>query len=294
MIGALPNSVLITEHALANRLELSVLHLEKVSENLAQGNKLFKLLHWTDGHSKHRFGSNPTWVSWGGAFSNHLYALAQLGYQLKVPTVGLVRGPEPKALNHTLSTCRSLGMKLIFLDREAYRKSALEAKLPTSLFISNPVLIPEGGRSPEGVWGASFISTYIPKEYETLILSVGTGTTLAGILNQCPIGIKEIWALAPFKQPSFLFDDIKNLGLGNEAIKKIRLFSTAEAFGGFGKVKPKLFEYIQQTKTVQRLELDPIYTAKAFHFIEHLTEAQKPIGKTLFIHTGGLRPNGQY
>ncbi|MFN3710040.1 MAG: cysteine desulfhydrase, partial [Alishewanella aestuarii] len=52
-------------------------------------------------------------LSFGGAFSNHLIALAAAGQHYHFPTIGLVRTEQLDTHNPTLRRCRELGMQLI-------------------------------------------------------------------------------------------------------------------------------------------------------------------------------------
>ena len=63
------------------------------------GNKFYKLAGHIDAFR--RSGAHCL-LSFGGAFSNHLYALAAAGHELGIPTVGIVRGERPKSLSPTL------------------------------------------------------------------------------------------------------------------------------------------------------------------------------------------------
>ena len=62
-------------------------------------------------------------ISFGGAHSNHISALAQLGNTCNVKTVGIIRGEElaDKKLNPTLQMATKNGMELHFVSRSDYR-----------------------------------------------------------------------------------------------------------------------------------------------------------------------------
>lgn len=85
-------------------------------------------------------------VSMGGAYSNHLHALAYVGHRLGIQTEGFIRG-EPQS-NPTLSDLRRWGMRLQFVSREDYR-NLRQYKHWNSLpgIDTNAYWLPEGGRS---------------------------------------------------------------------------------------------------------------------------------------------------
>ena len=60
-------------------------------------------------------------LTFGGAYSNHLLATASACNQLKIPSIGVVRGEELTiSSNPVLKRCNELGMKLHFVSREEY------------------------------------------------------------------------------------------------------------------------------------------------------------------------------
>src|SRR5688572_19078049 len=60
-------------------------------------------------------------VTFGGAFSNHLAAVARVGKLEGIKTVGIVRGETSSSENITLKRAQNDGMKLIFISRNDYR-----------------------------------------------------------------------------------------------------------------------------------------------------------------------------
>ena len=63
-----------------------------------------------------------TIISMGGAYSNHLHALAYVGKQLQVKTIGYIRGEKPRIMNATLQDLQAWGMELRFISRADYRE----------------------------------------------------------------------------------------------------------------------------------------------------------------------------
>jgi len=64
-------------------------------------------------------------------------------------------------------------------------------------------------------------------------------------------------------------------------------------FGGYGKVSEDLLRFIDVVQDEAGLELDGIYTAKAFYGLKQLiaTGEIAENESVLFIHTGGLQGN---
>src|SRR5690606_32738092 len=51
-------------------------------------------------------------VTFGGAYSNHIYATAAASYEFGFESIGIIRGEETLPLNHTLGFASKKGMKL--------------------------------------------------------------------------------------------------------------------------------------------------------------------------------------
>ncbi len=163
---------------------------------LASGNKFYKLnLHLEQAKQQQMKGL----LSFGGAYSNHIHALALTAKENGLKSIGIIRGEPQYANNPTLSIAKKAGMKLEFINRQAYQQknnpdylAVLQNRYPEYL------IIPEGGSSQLGVKGcmalAHEINTANAKEdFDTLLVASGTGATLAGLVcgakeNQNVIG----------------------------------------------------------------------------------------------------------
>ena len=84
------------------------------------GNKFRKLkynLHQAKAENK------DTLLTFGGAFSNHILAVAAAGKEQKFKTIGIIRGEElvfKVNENPTLQKAQEFGMQFEFVDRETY------------------------------------------------------------------------------------------------------------------------------------------------------------------------------
>ena len=63
-------------------------------------------------------------LTFGGAFSNHIVATAAAAAEMKMQSIGLIRGEEYLPLNPTLEQAKSFGMCFKYLDRETYREKS--------------------------------------------------------------------------------------------------------------------------------------------------------------------------
>src|SRR5437773_2931162 len=96
------------------QLRLSVLRLDKIHPVIS-GNKWFKLKYYLrDAKAKNK----DHILTFGGAYSNHIVAVAAAGKIHGLKTTGVIRGEKPTELSHTLKQAIEFGMKLIFISRE--------------------------------------------------------------------------------------------------------------------------------------------------------------------------------
>ncbi len=258
---------------------VDILRLDQIHEKIS-GNKWFKL-KYNLLEAKKR--SAQSILSFGGAYSNHLHALAYAGKLFNIRTIGIVRGEEIS--NPTLLDCKQWGMELHFISRSDYRKKTeesflekLQEKYPQAYFI------PEGGDNALGQKGCEeIISPHISTTYNVLCCSIGTGTTISGLGKSFT---QEIWGFAPFKNAHSLKDKLTT------SLPRLRYIDDFH-FGGFGKSPKELLEFAQSFSTLHKIELDKIYTAKLFFGLTTILNqnALTLHKKILVVHTGGLQGN---
>ena len=228
-------------------------------------------------------------LTFGGAYSNHILAVAGAGAEFGFSTIGIIRGEELEskiAENPTLAKAQELGMRFYFVSRTAYRDKE------SSSFISflcekfgNFYLIPEGGTNELAIKGCEEILTSEDKSYFTHIAcAVGTGGTISGLINssgqnQQLIGFSSL-------KGAFLSDVIRNF-----ATQENWHTNCDYHFGGYGKVSDELISFLNRFYQETRIPLDPVYTGKMMFGIFDLIEKDyfPPGAKILAIHTGGLQ-----
>ena len=87
---------------------------EDLIHPIISGNKFRKLKYNLEELKKNK---NSLLITFGGAFSNHLLAVAYLGKIEGIKTLAIVRGEELKdsKFNTTLQKCSDFGMKFEFV-----------------------------------------------------------------------------------------------------------------------------------------------------------------------------------
>jgi len=121
--------------------------------------------------------------------------------------------------------------------------------------------INEGGYGNKGALGAGEMLQHIPhaEKYTHIVCAVGTGTTLAGIINASHNN-QNIIGISAMKGNELLKEDILQL-LPNE--KNFSLLHQYH-FGGYAKHPPQLIEFMKNTWQQFQLPTDIVYTAKNF------------------------------
>lgn len=246
------------------------------------GNKWRKLKYVLQ---KAQAENNSHLVTFGGAYSNHLLATAAAAALFGFTATGFVRGEEVD--NDHLFLCRLYGMKLIFVDREAYRgKQNLFNK--HFGYDANAFFIDEGGASAEAAKGCSELVAELPETYDHLFCACGTGTTAAGIINgirarQLPT---QFHAIPVFKNGGFIGGEIEKY-LPAPSAYQLHL---DYHFGGYAKTTPLLISFIEQFISATGMLIDPVYTGKMLFAIFDLAGKDEfaPGSKILAVHTGGI------
>lgn len=239
-----------------------------------------------------RADSHDTLLTFGGAFSNHIYAVANAGEIYGFRTIGLIRGEEHRPLNPVLQHAVDCGMELHYVNREDYRQKATSEFLSalSERFGGNFYLLPEGGSNSLAVQGSAEIIDEIDIDFDVISCPSGTGGTLAGIVSGLSRrGSGAALGVAVLKGATFLKADVERL-LGDVPLDVEWDIALDYHFGGFARVKPALLSFIEEFKDRHGIELDPLYTGKMMYGLYDL--AQKgcwAAGSTVIaVHTGGV------
>ncbi|MEK6450160.1 MULTISPECIES: 1-aminocyclopropane-1-carboxylate deaminase/D-cysteine desulfhydrase [Myroides] len=249
------------------------------------GNK-FRKLKYNIAKAK-ELGYNKL-LTFGGAYSNHIAATAAAGRICGIDTIGIIRGEELATKykdNHTLSKAVDDGMELGFLSRSDYRlKSEEEVINRLRIQYGDFYLVPEGGTNSEAIRGTEEILKPTDCDFDYVCTAVGTGGTIAGIINssqahQTVLGF-------PALKGDFLYNDIK---LYTDRTNWDLILDYH--FGGYAKYTDELINFIKHFQEETGVLLDPIYTGKMmFGVIQKIKEGYfKEGSKILAIHTGGLQ-----
>lgn len=232
-----------------------------------------------------------TLLTFGGAYSNHLYATAAAGKMFGFKTIGIVRGDElaRKPLNPTLTFCRSCGMHLHFISRTDYQRKddpAFQAEL--SAQFGPCYLLPEGGTNDLAIRGTAELMpeliTQLGFTPDYVCCPVGTGGTVAGLAQSAPVGTQVLGFLALHVPEAIrLLANQSSI----ENVHQIRDYH----FGGYAKTTPELLNFIRAFEHKTGVLLEQVYTGKMMYGLYDLArKGYFPKGATVVaVHTGGLQ-----
>ncbi|WUH91074.1 pyridoxal-phosphate dependent enzyme [Streptomyces sp. NBC_00433] len=243
------------------------------------GNKFRKLrlnlaAALADGHD--------TLLTFGGAYSNHLRAVAAAGRLLGLRTVGVVRGEElaGRPLNASLAVAAADGMRLDFVDRATYRRKAEPDVLAALLARHGRArVLPEGGSNALAAAGCADLGRELSGAADVVAVPCGTGGTLAGLAAGLEAGhiaepgectearqCAEAIGFPVLRGGGFLAGDV--LRLQQEAFGGRRgRWRLDDRFhhGGFARSSPALEEFAADFGRRHGLDPERVYVAKMLH-----------------------------
>jgi 1-aminocyclopropane-1-carboxylate deaminase len=283
------------------------------------GNKWLKLKYHIQQIQQH---NKSGIVSFGGAFSNHLLALAAAGQYFGFATVGVVRSHLAEPASPTLSQCQALGMQLQLVAPAQYRHYCQQAEqvarmthpqaLPTAGSDWQPghwppchwqqrypdyLLLPEGGSAALAIPGVAELQLHqTPAGPANLLVSASaSGGTLAGLIagqtarqaaGQPPA---TVLGIAVVKDAS-LADKIRLLLPQTEPQCDWQLWPEHSG-KAYGKFSQDTLQFCLQLASSQQIYTEPVYTGKALHsLVQWALQGRFAAGSRIaFFHTGGLQ-----
>ncbi len=258
---------------------------EDLIHPLISGNKFRKLKYNLIEAKKKGY---HTLLTFGGAYSNHIAAVAGAGKEHGFKTIGIIRGEELKdniGENPTLHFAQECGMELKFISRSEYKKkdnNSFINELKTEC--GDFYLLPEGGTNELAVKGCEEILTHEDADFDIICCPVGTGGTISGLINCLQLGQQVLGF--PALKGNFLSDEILKFA-NNDQWELVCDYH----FGGYAKVNKELIHFINDFKMNTGIPLDPVYTGKMmFGILDMVKNGHfKQGAKILAIHTGGLQ-----
>ena len=269
-------------HTTVDVLRLDLIH------PVISGNKWYKLKEYLKEAGSLR---KKTILTFGGAYSNHVVATAAAAQLNQFKSIGVILGKKPTILSHTLLQALNYGMELYFMSREDYQKKIIPVTLFDKYSQDELYIINEGGYGEAGVRGAKEILRQLnTSDYTHIMASVGTGTTISGLIessgrDQFVIGISAL------KNNFSLQGSIEQF-LSEKNKNRFTLVDDYH-FGGYAKYSKPLIDFMNEWYRLTEIPSDFVYTAKLFFAAKDLLAKNyfPQESKILLIHSGGLQGN---
>ena len=258
---------------------------EDLIHPFVSGNKFRKLKY---NLLQAKIENQDTLLTFGGAFSNHIAAVAFAGKENNFKTIGIIRGDELRDKiqeNPTLKFAQENGMQFEFVSRSDYSdKEKPEFIDQLKQKFGSFYLIPEGGTNDLAIKGCEEILTLEDSQFDYICCAVGTGGTISGLINSALPNQKVLGF--PALKGDFLQEEICKFAKTDNW-----QLITDYHFGGYGKVNLELINFINNFSESNKIPLDPVYTSKmAFGILDLIDKNYFPANsKILMIHTGGLQ-----
>lgn len=267
-----------------NHICTDILRLDEI-HSVISGNKWYKLKYYLE--DAFQQGAKEI-ASFGGAYSNHLVALALTCKNAGLGSIGFVRGEAGPVSSPTLEAAKEYGMELVHVSRAQYQdKDAIQEQFQAN----GRYFVSEGGYGAMGVQGAaSIMDEFDATGYSHIVCSVGSGTMAAGLLSK----------LAPHQQLIGISSQKNNHNLKNAVLDQCGLEKQAQFelredyhFGGFAKHPPELLGYMREFWERESIPTDIVYTSKLCFAVEAMIASNRfeAGSKILVIHSGGLQGN---
>ena len=207
--------------------------------------------------------NKKTLLTFGGAYSNHIFATAAAGAIFGFRTIGIIRGEEHLPLNPVLNFAGSKNMLINYVSRSDYRlKNEPDFIDKLHKVYGDFYLLPEGGTNNLAVKGCTEISSTIDVEYNYICTACGTGGTIAGLIAGVNSNIR-ILGFPVLKGAQFLKKDTERL-LSSYNFNKSRHYEMFYNyhFGGFAKSNGELKSFLKEFVKRNKFKADRIYFGK--------------------------------
>ncbi|MCW3125035.1 MAG: 1-aminocyclopropane-carboxylate deaminase [Bacteroidetes bacterium] len=233
-----------------------------------------------------------TLLTFGGVYSNHIYATAAAGKQFGFKTIGIIRGEPADVPTDTIQFAAQNGMRILFMDREHYRQKDDPDNIESlHVQLGDFYMIPEGGTNIYALPGVIEMVNEIKEDYDYICVASGTGGTLAGVVSAL-YGKRKAIGFSSLKGTDTLTQSVTQLVQDyTERTFDNWHISFDYHFGGYARVKPELIDFIKDFKLRHLTQLEPVYTGKMMYGLYDMIEkGYFPRGSRIVaVHTGGLQ-----
>lgn len=231
-------------------------------------------------------------LTYGGAYSTHVRAVAAAAHALGLASVGVIRGAElaraPR--NWSLARAERDGMVLEFVERSVYREVAGGGREHREGYR----VLPEGGSNALAVRGAAEVARELAGQRDGLggrdvvCCAVGTGGTLAGIAAGLPEGARAL-GVAVLRGEGYLEGEVTALHRAAYG-RRFANWRIAHGWhgGGYGRVPEELERFAAGFEDRHGVPVERRYVAKALWAVHGLARAGELTGRRVTVVVTGV------
>ena len=227
----------------------------------------------------------------GGAYSNHVRAVAAAGKYCGFETSALIRGELVEPLNPVLAFAAVQGMQLLPVSREDYRNRHDAEWLEAMRKETGATDVwPEGGSNALAVKGCKEILAEVEQHFDVVCVPVGTGGTLAGLIASGRQDTSVV-GVSVLKGGEFLIEDVRRLLADAGEVELSRWSIELDYhFGGYAKSTAELHAWMVDFSMRSEVPLESVYSGKLFYAVYDMIAKRKfsAGSRVLIVHTGGM------
>ena len=278
-------------------LSVSILRLDLIHPELG-GNKWFKLKQNLAYIEEHKIEQV---LSFGGAWSNHLLALAAAGKQFNFKTYGVIRGENLDPPSPVIRRLQELGMSLLPISREKYRNKTDSGFLQSlERKIGSFYCLPEGGTNHLAIKGCMELSDFLKwknQDSEKMVAGAcGTGGMLSGLIlgleQQDPTtALPKVMGISVLKATNYLSKEVAGWlqEFGSSGIVNWQVMESYHC-GGYAKSSTDLEQFLACFRKAFEIPIEPVYTGKlAYGLWSEIQAGRVEAGSEIIaIHSGGI------
>ena len=221
-------------------------------------------------------------ISFGGAYSNHLFALAYACHCFGLTSVGIIRGEELTAeSNPYLKQMKQWGMTLYFISRADYQTKFI----PFEFNPKESLCIDEGGFGLLALEGLTKLVDELSElpNINHIICPMGTGATYLGLIKAK--NNAKIHGIFTLNNRTEIIENATKMEV------EIQEMHANYIFGKYAKQSTDLDQFCEEFYAKHQIKIEPIYTGRMFYGLYDLikTDYFCPGSQILAIHTGGIK-----
>ena len=272
-------------------------------------------------------------VTYGSASSNLNRVMTQMAAEKNIPCTCIIKkeGSDSGQPGRNERMVLDSGAEIVYTAPEKVHDTVAAVLEKLTAEGRNPYYVygSADGKGGEAVLVRAYRKAYqeicrqeqeLGVRFDTIVLPVGTGATLAGLVSACGED-RRILGISVANPAAKAAERVRGLLTASgmteeEADARICTGDPAEAektkiaektektektekdcicritdaylLGGYGKCSEELKAFIVRNLQERGLALDPVYSGKAFAGLQKEAEKKNVTGRCLFVHTGGL------